>query len=234
MSHVGLNLSVGKIDLLCSTLDAVQKRHDLNRSDAMCLIFWMGAEGLYGTKPDDAHYQEKVEEAKQAIREILDGASGRSKTGGFLYFIKSEKDNLFKIGITRGSPMKRLPTIQTGCPYEIRLHSAIYYENCHEKEREFHNLLAEYRTRGEWYKIDILILEELIIQEITKSHISDTNTSTDTIVPTHIMEEADRRLARAGITLADRRWPWFDDDAQETSAVPDIDGTLVHTKGDRP
>ena len=222
MSHVGLNLPDKELDLLCSTLDAVQERHDLNRRDAMCLIFWMGTEGLYGTKPDDIHCREKVEEAKQTIREILDGASGRSRTGGFLYFVESEENSLFKIGMTRGSPMKRLPTIQTGCPYEIRLHSAIYYENCHKKEREFHNLLAEYRTRGEWYKIDVLILEELIIQEITKSHISDTNASADTIVPTRIIEEADHRLTRIGITLSDRTWPWFGDDSQEPDPDTDI------------
>lgn len=236
MSHGGINLSDKEIDLLCSTLDAVQKRHDLNRRDAMSLIFWMGAEGLYGTKPDDIRCQEKVEEAKQVIQEILGKASGRSRTGGFLYFVESKENSLFKIGMTRGSPMKRLPTIQTGCPYEISLHSAIYYENCHEKEREFHNLLAEYRTHGEWYKIDILTLEELITQEVTRLHISDMNAATDMMVPSHIMEEVDHRLAGIGIALSERSWPWGDDDSQEPG--PDIDigadiglGPLFSIKG---
>jgi len=217
--RIGINISDKSLDSLCSTLDIVQKRHDISRRDATRLLFWAGVKGIYETKPESDHCQEKVEEADQSIQEILNGVSKRSRTGGFLYFVEAKENSLFKIGMTRGSPLRRLPTIQTGCPYEIRLHSALYYDDCHEKEREFHRLLAGYRTRGEWYKIDVLILEELITQEVMRSHISDVNPLADTVVPFHIIGEAERRLAKIGITLSDGLWPWNEDAPQE----PDID-----------
>lgn len=124
-----------------------------------------------------------------------------TKVRGFLYFVESKKNGLFKIEVTRESPLGRLLMIQAGCPYEAKVHSALYYEDCHEKECEFRNLLVKYKACGEWYEIDVSVLEELIIQEIVRSRISDINILTDAIVPSYIMEEAGHRLAKINIAL---------------------------------
>ncbi|WWT39894.1 hypothetical protein [Microcystis phage Mwe-JY08] len=59
-----------------------------------------------------------------------------------------------KIGIS-GSPLKRLRTLQTGCPLPLRI---VFLMGVPDRlaikiERAAHKALADYRLNGEWFKV---------------------------------------------------------------------------------
>lgn len=217
--RIGMSLTRKEADAYCCALDTAQERYGLSRREAMDWFFALALKYAYDMQPENEAAREKIQELRRRIENLESKSStvSEKKTGGFLYFIKA-KDNLFKIGVTKKSPARRLSTLQTGCPYEIKLHVALYYDNCREKEREFHKLLAQYRSYGEWYEIDILMLDELIVQELTRSHISDVNCLADTTMPMYIIEETNRRLAAIGIALFPGGWPWDENTPREPNA----------------
>lgn len=212
------DLNAKEIGEICQGLDSVQKKYNLNRADAVSLLVLTGAVAVSELEPvKSPRLQELLEEIKQWLPEIKARKSAE-KAEGFLYFVKAH-GNLFKIGVTKKSPLKRLPMIQTGCPYKIELHAALYYEDRWQREREFHRWLAPYRTQGEWYEIDESILEELIIQEITKSYIAlDQSPLMDVIAPAHVLHEAERRLVDSGFDLRRGAWCW-DEHVEEEEGV---------------
>lgn len=208
--RTGMSLTREEADNYCWALDLAQKRYGLSRCEAMEWFFAVGLKCAYDDMgPGKESSRRKAEEIERRIEELesREPTIGKRKTGGFLYFIKA-KDNLFKVGITRKSPRRRMLAIQTACPYELELHAALYYENCHKKECEFHSLLAQYKTYGEWFEMDISILDELIIREFVNSHVLDANSLMDATMPFYIMREANHRLAKTGVELFHGGWPW--------------------------
>lgn len=75
----------------------------------------------------------------------------RNRLQGNIYFIKSEAALMIKVGRTKGSPMDRLRELQTGSPDPLRLVMSYKVDNAPLEEARWHNLLAEYRIRGEWF-----------------------------------------------------------------------------------
>ena len=195
------NISYGKCDAkelnhLCGLLDQIQEHAGISRHGALAWLLLFGARETAGLSWGDAGVTGN-NMMQDTVKIILTYPA--EKTEGFLYFIKVKEDDLFKVGHTRKSPLRRLPMIQTGCPYEIELHMAVHFRDCHKKEREFHGLLAQYNTHGEWYEIDTRAIEELVTQEIVREHIASVNTVSDTILPSHVVSEIERRLASIGL-----------------------------------
>lgn len=83
------------------------------------------------------------------LREI-ETIFGKSK--GFVYFIGigGEYITHVKIGFTAKNPYTRLASLQTGCPFKLRMLGFVYGNA--DRERELHGVLKEYRVEGEWFE----------------------------------------------------------------------------------
>lgn len=86
----------------------------------------------------------------------------------YLYVLECEDANRYvKIGITVEDIASRHTQLQIGCPYALRLaavfavHSEIY-----KMEQRIHTLLAEYRIRGEWFRLSAAQAVHLIAEQI--------------------------------------------------------------------
>jgi hypothetical protein len=74
------------------------------------------------------------------------------KTGrhiSWVYFIEATNTNLVKIG--RGCGSERLKSLQTGCPYELKLLCEIKTLDDIKLEKELHRKFNKYHYRGEWF-----------------------------------------------------------------------------------
>lgn len=71
------------------------------------------------------------------------------RPGSFLYAVVTVDDPKFvKFGIAK-NPKKRFSSIQTCCPYALRLEATLpHYANL---ERDVHGNLKNFNVRGEWY-----------------------------------------------------------------------------------
>jgi len=69
--------------------------------------------------------------------------------------IDTPDKRLYKIGSTRNSISKRIQSLQTGCPYEIKL--VEYHESNYGQtvERTLQNTFEYQRTYGEWFELDL-------------------------------------------------------------------------------
>lgn len=81
--------------------------------------------------------------------------------GAFVYMLFCREDDSgpwhIKIGITN-SPTDRLNALGTALPIPPKLFSFAEFPNkdiCRNIERAIHGILAEWRTRGEWFKMDL-------------------------------------------------------------------------------
>lgn len=73
---------------------------------------------------------------------------------GYLYLIKAEDSETYKIGITKKSPEKRLKTLQTGNPEKLILCETYQSEHYRKMETHIHRVLKERRLEGEWFLLD--------------------------------------------------------------------------------
>ncbi len=69
-----------------------------------------------------------------------------------VYFLKAEKEDIFKIGYTARPPMVRLNQVQANCPYRLSIFGLINHAG-RTTEREIHGRLAERRINGEWFRL---------------------------------------------------------------------------------
>jgi hypothetical protein len=65
-----------------------------------------------------------------------------------------EKEDTYKIGVTRGSVEKRIKKLQTGNGGEIYLVSSYETEKPFFMEKMLHTKYANNRLEGEWFKLD--------------------------------------------------------------------------------
>lgn len=70
---------------------------------------------------------------------------------GFVYFIGNSEKNICKIGFSY-SPNKRLKELQTGNPFPLFVFKTVKGDM--QMEKTFHFLYRQYRTQGEWFKIE--------------------------------------------------------------------------------
>ena len=92
-----------------------------------------------------------------------------------IYLIKTKGNDFYKIGYTSDSINKRLKSIQTGCPYKLKVINKI--NGSMEQEKILHTLFKEYRTQGEWFKLNKEHLNILVnVMEFVATDIDPQNT----------------------------------------------------------
>ena len=82
---------------------------------------------------------------------------------GYLYFIKSENDNFYKLGVSF-NPKRRLADIDSYVPFNLEILSMHYFENVYEIEQHFHEKYKMHKTKREWFKFDKNIACDIMIE----------------------------------------------------------------------
>jgi hypothetical protein len=72
---------------------------------------------------------------------------------GYVYFIGLGKSNVVKIGYSYNL-IKRLESFKTVFRNQLYLYGYIYTEDFRDKENELHKKFFEFRTSGEWFKLN--------------------------------------------------------------------------------
>ena len=73
-------------------------------------------------------------------------------TSEFLYLIKAEGTNYYKIGIT-SDKTRRLARLQSGSPFELKCIITKITEDVKTLEQLIHKELKTYHVRGEWFEL---------------------------------------------------------------------------------
>jgi len=87
-----------------------------------------------------------------------------------IYLIKivNEDTSLYKIGFTKGSIHTRIKSLQTGCPYEIKVVNTYVSDFGLIIERTLHNIFLDKKTFGEWFKLSLE--DEMKFEELCKKY----------------------------------------------------------------
>lgn len=103
--------------------------------------------------------------AMRAVQRIRARTSTPSEGLVWIYFIQEGDDGPVKIGSTTKTVERRLSALQGSNPRELRLLAAV--QTGVALEREFHEVFAEHRIRGEWFHPheDILDMARIIREE---------------------------------------------------------------------
>ena len=72
----------------------------------------------------------------------------------FVYLLCDVASNLYKIGVSRENPYKRISQLQTGNGNEIHLISYHKTEYPFKLEKHLHFVYGDKRKNGEWFKLD--------------------------------------------------------------------------------
>ncbi len=87
--------------------------------------------------------------------------------------VQNRKNGFFKVG-TSINPARRIPDIQTNCPFKISV--VALRHGGQKEERALHKLLKDYRTNGEWFEDTKETREILkintVYQDLKKSYAS--------------------------------------------------------------
>ena len=82
--------------------------------------------------------------------------NGQSKdASGFIYviFIDTKNGIFYKVGKSN-SPMARISSHQTSCPFEVKVAGIYFSSDMGNEEREIHAMFSHKRVRGEWFRLD--------------------------------------------------------------------------------
>jgi hypothetical protein len=125
-----------------------------------------------------------------------------------LYFIAENEngdyDNLrVKIGISKNIE-KRLRTLQTGSPYELKLMGWIESDNDRAIEKRLHKKYERYRTHLEWYRLSVYDVLDELKNNATKSYIVTNSNAFEIVL-----------YDRDGIPEYVGAWQWIDVDMEE-------------------
>ena len=77
-----------------------------------------------------------------------------------IYIIKTEEQELFKIGIAENVP-KRLTQISTNSPFKLEVIFEMNIENAYYIEQLLHQKYTQYNTNNEWFRLNEVLLSEL-------------------------------------------------------------------------
>lgn len=87
----------------------------------------------------------------------------RNNVNGYLYFIKSQNDNFYKLGVS-SNPKRRLADIDSYMPFNLEILSLHYFENVYDIEKYFQDKYSMYKTRREWYNFNKEVASEIMIE----------------------------------------------------------------------
>lgn len=89
---------------------------------------------------------------------------------------QNKKDGFFKVGFSH-DPSRRMPDIQTNCPFKLSL--VALKPGTLKDEKAFHKKLAKFKTNGEWFEDAPEVREvlgiSLVHQEMKKDFTSKTD-----------------------------------------------------------
>lgn len=74
------------------------------------------------------------------------------KSGAEFYDSEGKHFNYYKIGVSN-SPVNRLKTLQTGCPFLIYLQHTFATKKAYKVEKKLHKKVAKYSANGEWFRV---------------------------------------------------------------------------------
>lgn len=100
----------------------------------------------------------------------LDGGKLDGKSG-FIYCVEACGLDQVKIGITRGNPMGRLISLQTGSPVNLKLIAVIPLSDPLFFERVMHAALRDRRKNGEWFADDDGRIRGFFIAKSAEAHL---------------------------------------------------------------
>lgn len=91
----------------------------------------------------------------------------KDDTKGSIYYILCEyyysQPPLIKIGFTSGDPISRLDTVQSHCPFDLKLIQVLTPAYLIQ-ERWLHYTFSELRKRGEWFQVSLFFSVEDILK----------------------------------------------------------------------
>ena len=90
-------------------------------------------------------------------------SNSKLRPDGFLYFIKLNGFDIYKIGVT-SNLKRRLYDIDSNSPFGVELISYFFFKNVYEMEEMIHDNLKISKVRKEWFKLDSDYLKVIINQ----------------------------------------------------------------------
>jgi len=75
-------------------------------------------------------------------------------TEGYIYIIEDEKD-ICKVGFSKNYPDKRIAALATKFHRKFHIRAVFQSDHIKKHEREIHEILKDYRLRGEWFNISV-------------------------------------------------------------------------------
>lgn len=78
-----------------------------------------------------------------------------------IYIVNAAGTDDYKVGYTKNRPDARLKELQTGNNERLRV--VHIFEGSLEEETILHNTFQRYNTHGEWFKLDVAALFEIIV-----------------------------------------------------------------------
>lgn len=73
---------------------------------------------------------------------------------GYIYLIRNDNDDTYKIGVTKNDPKKRLKQLQTGSSSPLTLINFFQTQYPYRLETMLHNYFKSNNCNGEWYMLD--------------------------------------------------------------------------------
>lgn len=81
---------------------------------------------------------------------------------GYLYLIKCENSDYYKLGISSICYKIRLSNLQSGCPYKLHMIHVVHSIDYKNIEKEIHLKFNKYRHFGEWFIFTNIEVEKVI------------------------------------------------------------------------
>lgn len=156
-------------------LEAI-KEHGLIFIDEVCAYLPCSRATFYD------HELEKSPKIKKALednivekkeeRKGLKRVQAKFKKGsGYVYIIKCEKFNYYKIGISKSTPKNRISNLQSGCPFKLDYVTIVHCEHYSLIEAQLHREYRDKNIRGEWFELlptDLIDVIEFLNEKSTK------------------------------------------------------------------
>ncbi len=97
-------------------------------------------------------------------------AKRKPAKAGFIYFIQCHE--FIKVGFTDKVAI-RLSSLQTGCPYELKLIHSIASKDMEVEESLIHKRWQCYEIRGEWFRLPESMLTVIVASETVDELLED-------------------------------------------------------------
>jgi hypothetical protein len=112
---------------------------------------------------------------------------------GYVYLLRMDDTDYYKVGVSAGDPKIRIATLQTGNPIELHLIAASEQDQPYRIEHDIHDALDGYQVRNEWFKADREVIHR-VFRDYTTMATIDTLLSDPVQIPSN--EDNDRQEER--------------------------------------